>query len=154
MGDELRKAKFFFAGLVLLIVSCFFGYEELSYLIRGKEISATVTQVTDITTRSRTGEHTHRQVEFAFTEPNGTKRTGEDNMSTNWTPPSSGVVKVRYTPGSDGRARLAGKVNWIGIGMFVVAMCLISFFGVRLWLEAREATRPIKKKKRRRYDDD
>ena len=154
MGDELRKAKLFFAGLVLLIVACFFAYQEFSYLIFGKGTSATVTKVSDVTTRSRTGEHTHRQVEFAFTEPNGTQRTGEDNMSTSWTPPSSGVVKVQYTPGSDGRARLAGHVNWIGIGMFAVAMCLLLFFGVRLWLEAREATRPIKKKKRRRYDDD
>jgi hypothetical protein len=146
MDDELRRAKLFLAGLVLLVVSCVFGYEELSYLFLGRETSATVTGVKEITTHGRTGEHTHREVEFTFVEPGGTRRTGSDRLDTSWTPPANGVIQVRYTPGADGRARLAGHVNWLGVGMFAVALCLVLFFGVRLWLQARAATRPRKRK--------
>jgi hypothetical protein len=153
-NNDLRQGRGFFAVLIFFIISCFFGYRELTYLILGKDASATVTKVSVITTGRGTREHMYRQVAFSFVEPNGTQRTGEDNMSISWAPPSSGVVKVRYTPGTDGRARLAENVNWIGISMFAAAMGLLLFFGVRLWLEARAATSPRKKTKRRRYADD
>jgi hypothetical protein len=143
MDDELRKVKLFLVCLVLFLVSCYFGYEEIVYFVMGRSTPATVTKVADLTTRGRGGERTHRQIEFSFTEADGTKRSGEDSMSTSWTPPPDGVVQVRYTAGVSGRARLAEHVNWLGLGMFVAAMALVLFFGTRLWLQARAATRRL-----------
>jgi hypothetical protein len=139
MGDELRKVRFLLVCMVLLAVSGYFGFEEIAYFVNGKETSATVTKVTEVTRRGSVS----RQVEFMFTEPNGTPRTGEDTASAGWTPPAGGVIQVRYTPGANGRARFAGRVNWIGIGMFVVAIALCLFFGLRLLFQARSAVRRL-----------
>jgi hypothetical protein len=90
---------------------------------------------------------------FSFVEPNGTQRTGSASLAQDWKPTTPGQVKVSYTPGANGRARVAGSLNWIGLGMFFVSLCLIGFVGIRLWLEAVEATSPPKKKKRPRRTD-
>src|SRR6266481_516099 len=101
MGDELGKVKYLLAGMMLLAVSGYFGFDELSYFVNGKEASATVTQVTDMSRRTRTGEQTYRQVDISFVEANGTVRTGELELSANWTLPPNGVVQIRYMPGID-----------------------------------------------------
>jgi hypothetical protein len=108
-------------------------------LALGRQGIATVTSVSEVTRRGRTS----RRVEFAFEEPDGTQRTGEDSTNTNWTPPADGVIKIVYTPGARGWARFAGHVNWIGLAMFVVAMSLVLFFGLRLWFQARAATKRL-----------
>jgi hypothetical protein len=141
MGDELRKVRFLLAAFALLGVACYFGFQELAYVIDGRDISASVTRISDVTKRGVAGEHTSRLVEFSFTEPNGTPRTGEDYISTNWTPPTNPVIQVRYTPSLGGRARLAENVNWIGLGWLAVAVCLVLFLGIRPWLLGRAATR-------------
>jgi len=147
MDHELKRAKWFLCGIVLFIVSCFFAYEEWAYLTNGREAIATITAVTPVTTQRRSGTRKSLRVDFAFVEPNGTQRTGSESESTDWTPPATGQVKVRYTPGTYGRVRFAGRVNWAGVGLFIGSLCILGFFGGRLWLEAREATRPRKKKR-------
>lgn len=153
--DDRGKLALIIFGLVFLVMGSYFSYVEITYLLLGKETMGTVTKVTDFTRRHRGHEQRYRQVEFNFAEPNGTQRSGEDNMSTDWTPPSNGVVKVQYTRGVDGRARLAGTVKWTGFVLLAIALALILFVAVRLWLEARAAYRPRKKKKKRlHYDND
>jgi hypothetical protein len=92
-----------------------------------------------MTRRTRSGEHAYRQVEVSVLEANGAKHQGELALDANWVPPPNGGIQVRYTP--DGRMRPAGQVNWIGIGMFVIAMCVVLFLAIRLFLQARAATR-------------
>jgi hypothetical protein len=154
MGEELGKLKLLMAALMVWLVSGFFVYEELIYLVLGKDATATVTNVQPMTRRSRSGDHHYLKVDFSFTEANGTQRIGEDNMSTDWVPPSSNTLTVRYTPGISGRARIAGNVKWFGIALFVAAMCATFFFVLRLALASRPAPPPRRKKKRRRYHDD
>jgi hypothetical protein len=121
------------------------------YLINGREALASITKVSTVTTQGRGGPSNHLQVDFVFEDASGTQRTGSDTIGTDWVPPATRSVKVQYTPGSNGRVRLAGKFNWLGVGLFLASVCVIGFFGIRLWLEAREATRP-RKKANRRYD--
>ena len=153
MSDRL-KVRLVILILIFLVMGGYYSYVEIAYLFQGRETTGTVTKVTDVTKRRRFGTYTSREVEFAFAESNGTQRSGEDSKGTNWTPPSNGVIEVQYTPGANGRARLAGPVQWIGFVFLAIAVAVILFVAVRLWLEAQEAYRPRKKKKRVRYADD
>jgi hypothetical protein len=149
MEHELGKLKRLIVFLVLLIVGCFFAYEELIYFVAGGDAAATVTKVSDVTVRRRWQETTRRQVEFSFVESNGTRRNGMDAMSASWTPPSTGDIQVRYTPGADGRARIAGNVNWIGVGLFAVMMCIVLVLGIRFYLKVCEETKPLQEETKR-----
>ncbi len=102
-SDRSKMALIIFT-LVFLVMGSYLSYVEISYLLFGRETTGTVTKVADLTRRHRGHEQKYRQVEFTYAEPNGTQRSGEDSMDTNWTPPSNGVIKVQYTPGADGRA--------------------------------------------------
>lgn len=149
--SEIARAKWLLFSGALFILSCFICYSELKYLIRGKQIQAKVTDAYEVTRRGRFGlsRGTVLTVEYAFTEPDGTRRTDSDTVSTDWKLGSDGTVSVQFTPGADGRSRLSGHVNWFGIVIFVVSVGVMSFFGFRLWRQASEATKPSKAKRRR-----
>jgi hypothetical protein len=141
------SAKLFLFCSILLIITGFYAFEECVYLVAGREATAKVTGASVVTTLRRSGTHKHLKVEFAFVEPNGTQRTGSDTASADWIPP--GEVAIRYTPGKDGRSRLAGTSNWLLVGLFFVSLAVVAGFAVRLWLEAREATREPERRPRR-----
>jgi hypothetical protein len=147
---ERKKLNLLVFGIVLFVVSGFYAYEEGVYFLIGRRAQATITKVSLVTTTGRYGPRKHLQVDFAFVEPNGTKRTGDDSTSTDWVAPATGIVPVDYTPGVNGRARFAGRVKWLVLILFFCCLGVVVFFAIRLWIEASEATRP-RKKKRRRY---
>jgi hypothetical protein len=151
MGHELRRARWVFLGLVFFAISSYFVYREVVYLLTGRQTTATVTKVLKVTTTRRGVSRDHLEVHYQFTEPNGTPRTGHDTQGTEQVPPIGSPVAVQYTPGPEGHSRFSGRVDWIWLVLFFVSICVIGVFLVKLLLEAREATRP-RKKKRRRYD--
>ena len=154
--SEYAKMAVLILGLVFLVMGTYLSYVEFSYLFFGKETTGNVTTVTNYSRRSRGHETRYRQVEFTFTETKGTQRTGQDNMAEDWTPPPNGVIKVQYTPGADGRARIAGPVKWTGFVILAIAVAGILVAAVWLAIEAHAAYKPRlpKKKKRIRYVDD
>jgi hypothetical protein len=149
--SELARAKWLLFSGILFLVSCFICYGELMYLLRGKQTRATLTKAYEVTRRGRFGlsSGTVLTVEYTFVEPDGTRREDSDTVSPDWELPSDGTVPVQYTPGSEGRSRLAGHVNWFGIGFFAVSVVVLGVFGYRLWREASEATKPRPSKRRR-----
>lgn len=144
---EMRKFRMLLAGLALLLVGGYFSYEEAVYLVQGRTATAAVTKVTEGAGRGRSVE-----IEFAFSEPNGTARTGRDFQPMGWKPPPSGLVHVQYTPGASGQARLAGNVRWLGVGLFALAVAVLAFFLVRLLREAAAATRSAPRRRSTRRD--
>ena len=149
--SELARAKWLFFSGILFIVSCFICYGELVYLLRGKQTQASITAAYEVPRRGRFGlsRSTVLTVEYTFVETDGTRREDSDTVSPDWKLPSNGTVPVQYTPGSEGRSRLSGHVNWFGIGFFVVSVVVLSIFGYRLWREASEATKPRPSKRGR-----
>jgi hypothetical protein len=149
--SELARAKWLLFSGVLFIVSCFICYSELMYFLRGKQTQATITKAYEVANRGRFGisRGTLLTVEYTFTEPDGTRRADSDTVRPDWELPSNGTVPVQYTPGSEGRSRLSGHVNWFGIGFFVLSVGVLGVFGYRLWREASEATKPRHSKRRR-----
>jgi hypothetical protein len=151
MGHELGRMKKFLAVLILFGVGCYFALEEFDYFTRGKETMAKIVSMTRQSGRRSGSERLH--IGFAFLDPSGAQRTGEAWEAVNWVPPTHGLLKIQYTPGTNGRARVLGNVNWIGLALFFGSLAIFGFFGIRLMLEAVAATTPPKRKKRRRDDD-
>jgi hypothetical protein len=146
--QELARAKWLLFSGVLFLVSCFLSYAELVYLLRGKQVQATVTSAYETPIRGRFGtvRGMQRTVEYAFTEADGTRRTDSDTVSLDWDLPNNGTVPVQYTPGAEGRSRLAGHVNLVALVIFAVSVVVLGIFGYRLWREASEATKPRRRR--------
>src|SRR5579859_7981940 len=96
---EFARFKWVVGGGILFLVSGWFTLQELDYRLNGRDTEADVTQTYQ--SRGRRGS-TNYHVDFAFTEPNGTRRKGTDTVSAGWSVPPDGKVPIRYTPGADG----------------------------------------------------
>ena len=147
--EELRKAKWLLGAGAFFLLSCFLVYDEFSYLMWGREVEATLVKAYESERRGRFGAGGSRrmEVDFTFTEPDGTQRKGTTTVETDWPVPANGKVAVEYTPGELGRSRLKGRVHWTGITIFIVALVAVGVAGFMLWREANEATRPRKRKR-------
>ena len=144
MDNEVARAKWLLIGVVVLLISGCISYGEVAYYLNGHDADADITKAYE--SRSRRGR-TRLTVEYAFTEPDGTRRTGQDTVSTSSSVPRAGKVPVRYTPGEGGSSRLAGQVNWVGLALFAISAGCVAIFGIRLLLEGASEPKP------RRRDD-
>jgi len=137
--NELARAKWFLVGIVLFLLSGCMSYQELAYLINGRETQADITKVYE--SRGCRGS-TRLTVEYAFTEQDGKQRKAMDTVSTNWPVPPNGKVAVQYTPGEDGSSRLAGGVHWIWPAVFAFSLLCLLIIAVRLLREGAEEPKP------------
>jgi hypothetical protein len=149
MDNELARAKWLLFSAALLLVSCCITYGEAVYLVKGRQTDATITRVYEETLRGRFGANRGQRltVEYSFAEPDGTRRRDSDTVSLDWDIPSTGKIPVQYTPGAEGRSRLAGHANWFGIGFFAVSVVLLVLFALGLYREMAD-TSPRSKKGR------
>jgi hypothetical protein len=147
--EELAKAKWLLFAGAFFLVSCFLVYDEFAYLVWGREVEATVEKAYETTRRGRfgVGGRTRLDVDFAFTEPDGTRRKGTSTVECEWPLPASGKVMVEYTPGQLGRSRLKGRVHWTGIIIFFVSIAAVAAAGYKLWQEANEQYKPRERKR-------
>jgi hypothetical protein len=143
---ELTKAKWLLGAVVFFLIACYLSYEELVYLIWGREVQASVTQ-TFVAERGRR-RIPMLTVEYKFTEPDGTSRSDSDDVQTDWPLPSNKTVAVVYIPGKDGRSRLKGHGSWLGPVLLAVSIGVVGFFAIRLWRQAAMATKSLRKNNR------
>ena len=146
MNEESKVArlKWDFFGLIALIVCGLFSYGEMTYFILGRTAEANLTKAEEITVRSgRFGARTSQKLslEYAFVEADGTRRTGRDTVDLDWAFPADKKVAVRYTPGNDGKSRLAGGFEWLWLVAFGIAMVVWIYFIIRFILHVRAETR-------------
>jgi hypothetical protein len=148
-SNELAKAKWLLIAILIFLVSTYLCYAEVAYLVSGRETQANVTSVYEVTKRGRFGINRGKnlRIEYAFAEPDGTRRT--DSVTTSTDTIVGPTVPVRYTPGVNGRSRLSGHVNWLGIILFVGSLVAMGIFGYRIWRDYSEGMKPRKS----RYSD-
>lgn len=140
---EIARAKWLLLFGAVFLVSAFLCYGEMVYLFVGREAQATVKEAYVLERRGRFGIPLGEKlvVEYSFTEPDGTSRSGHDEVTSSWPPPENGIITVRYTPGKDGRSRLAGHVNWTGLALFALSTALVIYAVARLWQLASRAVK-------------
>lgn len=138
---ELARAKWLIISVLIFLVSGCISWGELVYLFAGEDAQADIEKAYETTRRGWLGGSRRVTVDYTFTEPDGSRRTGTDTVPSDWVLPENGKVPVRYTPGEDGDSRVAGQVNWVALAFFGLSLAAVGWFGFRLWREATEATR-------------
>jgi hypothetical protein len=123
--EEAKKFKWLLRFGIGLLVTSFFAWGELTYAVFGKNADATITKVERVQGR-RGSEVT--AISYRFTDSTGAERTGSDVMDADWDGPRKGTIPIVYRSGPDGKSRLAGHVNWIGI------IAWLTFFVPTIWV--------------------
>jgi hypothetical protein len=141
--NELARAKWVLGAVAVFLISGCISYGEIAYFLNGQDGEANITKVYE--SRSRRGGAS-LTVEYAFSEPGGVARKGMESVPLDWPVPQSGKVAVRYTPGEDGSARLAGRVRWIGLCVFGASLVMILVFVALLLREGAEETTPRRRR--------
>ena len=131
-------------GVFLFLISGCFTYYEIDMLFRGTDGQATVVNLFE--SRGRRGS-VRLRVEYEFKDTEGNIR--KDGVTTSLSRVDEFMVKtipIRYTPGKDGRSRLAGDVNWVYVALFAGSILVIGFGVYRLFREANDdGSKPRKK---------
>jgi hypothetical protein len=139
--DDFNSLKILgVCGLVLLI-SLWFAWTEMRYLIFADIATARVIEADIVETSGRRGRRIQKLfVEYQFTEEDGTHRSEDDRAAADFPLPNDGTVEVQYIPGVADDSRLSGNSNqW---SLYVVGVCFV-LAGVMLWKLIREANSPI-----------
>ena len=144
MSEEVKKFKLLMIGVFLFLISGCFTYYEIDMLFRGTDGQATVVNLFE--SRGRRGS-VRLRVEYEFKDTEGNIR--KDGVTTSLSRVDEFMVKtipIRYTPGKDGRSRLAGDVNWVYVALFAGSILVIGFGVYRLFREANDdGSKPRKK---------
>ena len=147
--EELIKARVLIGVGVLFLFSAWSSFAELAYLTFGSDVTANVTKVSVVTNRGRYGADRGQQLMITATwaDPDGTRRKDDFTTRVDFPAVEGGQIRLRTTPGEDGRARPAGQVQWLPIGLFGVSLVAFAFFCVKMVRESDEAYRPRKKQR-------
>ena len=121
MNEESKVArwKWVFFGFVALIVTGLFAWGEFTYLVQGQTVRADIVGWKEVTLRSgRFGMRTTQrlQLDYAFIESSGSRRTSNDTVDLDWPIPSDLKVDVRYTRGTEGKSLVKASINSISPG--------------------------------------
>ena len=144
--EELVKARGLMVAGVLFLFSAWFSYAELAYLVFGTNVTATATKVTQVTIRSRFGANRGAELMITATwaDADGTRRKDDFTTRVDFPVVEGGPIRLRTTPGEDGRARPAGRVHFVALILFAASLAGIAFFSVKMYRESEEAYRPRK----------
>jgi hypothetical protein len=145
MDSEIARGKWLLVAGAFFLASIVVCYGEIMYLMTGKDVQATVASA-----KLYRNVNTDRKVltiEYEFTDAENNHRKRTDNVDPAWEAKiQGGKVPVRYRPGKDGSARLAGEVNWFGPIFLGVSLLGLGYAGFLLWKEAND-TGPRKPKR-------
>jgi hypothetical protein len=136
IDDETKQFKTILCFGLLFLVSSFFAWKELKYVVWGKVVDADLISTRQVTTTTRRGEQVWLVVEYSFKESSGAERREKDRVSTDWSLPRGQTVPVQYLAGTDD-SRLVGHRNFVAVIIFVVSFAVTAFFVGRLWLEGK-----------------
>jgi hypothetical protein len=136
---ETWRVKVWLGVGLLFLVSAYFSWRELKYLVLGGEADAKVVRVYETTERGRRGRTYEKlAVQYQFSDGGGASRTETDTIAASAPRPSGPTVRVQYLNGSPGKSRLAGNTQRFWLLPFFGTL---GFMGFKFWQLAREAKR-------------
>jgi hypothetical protein len=139
MDDETRKFKQILICLILFVVSAYLSYSELKFMVFGKTIDASVVRAVEAPALGRRSRPS-LMVEYQFQDTNGATRKEADNVALDWKVEGA-TVPVQYIPGSPGSSRLVGHTQYFFVILFVAALAVLAFVGIRFWKSYKEYER-------------
>ena len=142
---ERGRAMWMLAAIVAFVISAWNSWFELRYAVSGRTAAADVTRAYRHSEPGRRRAREFLRVEVAFPSD------GQSRQAVLRAPLSSRIsagqqIEIQYLPGSD-RVRLRGDHEYLWVAAFFCSTAWIGWSLVRL---AREANRPLKRKRRRR----
>lgn len=142
MDQEEELAKFksiIFSGLVFLI-SAYFSFGELKFAIWGKNAEAKITRTHETRSSGRRA-HPMIQIEYQFTEADGTGRSERADVAVDWPVSTTGMMTVQYLPGVADSSRPLGQSKMTAVYVFLAALAWLGFNGYKLCKLANEPIR-------------
>lgn len=143
LDDEQRKVYIWgraaLAASVLFLMSAYFTLGEIRYLLKSEKYTATVTEVSTVTT-----EGMPVTIKYQFTDSRGSiirgKRTFEKGRGAR---PIGSTVDVRYIPapgnaGVAGEVRLASDSQWWAPVVFFGTIALLVASTWKWWLSVKD----------------
>jgi hypothetical protein len=135
-GDQRGDGRLLLAGGVIALLSltatgllAALSANRLRYLVEsGREADATVTGASVVVVGNHSviaREQDAWLTEYAFSEADGTPRTGTATLDPADLPRHGAPLRVRYTPGPDGRSAPVGRYD--GLGVWALAVSAVVF---------------------------
>ncbi len=154
IGHQMIRAKWLLIAVVVFLISGCISFFEFQYFAFGQTATGDITSTQTLEGRRRRGwSRTKKlQVNFNYTEADGSQRKGVDTVDLDWPVPANRKVSIQYMPGPYGQSRIAGQVNWFILGLFAASLGAIVVFGYRFVREAKDELRESKRKKKRRRE--
>jgi hypothetical protein len=141
---EMAKLKWWGIGIVAFVISGWWTFSELNYAVRGLVADGDIRSIQQGTQSGRRGRTREVwKVEYDFPDKTGARISARETLPIDWSPAADRKVQVQYIPGSDGSARIYGRGNTFAVIVFIVICVVMSFFAIRLFLEARAATEEV-----------
>ena len=139
-GSELKQAKWLLAVVVIFLVSLYFAWRKIKYLVFSDEAQATVVSAELVEERGRRGRRSEKlEVKYTFADAAGVQRRESTRTSPNESFVRGDVVDVWYFEADEDEvgewSRLAGT-NWWPIVIVLVCLSLATWQVLRLLKEA------------------
>jgi hypothetical protein len=126
---EMRRLKRLGGVGLIFLVSAYFSWTELKFLLRGQTADATVTGITEY--------RKYNSIQYQFKDSTGAWRKENDQVPRSWAEPELGTtLKVQYFDAPDS-SRLAGHSNKVAVYLFIACCLLLGFLIFQLLREAR-----------------
>lgn len=146
-----RNFKMVFTVFLLFLFSGFYAYSEATFFFLGKQTTDQITSAQLVNRTRRGNTRTDLDLDLSYTEANGKTQTASLSLNGDWPVPGSKQVLIDHVPGSNGRVRLPGGVNWPILILFGVAGAVLLVLLGLLIAEAIRETRPLPRKKKNRW---
>lgn len=138
--EELAKFKSILFSAVVFLISAYFSFGELKFAVWGKTAEAKISRTHETKSAGRRSRPMI-QIEYQFTEADGTGRSERADVAIDWPVPTTGVMTVQYLPGVADSSRPLGQSKMMAVYIFLASLAGLGFNGYKLCKLANEPVR-------------
>jgi hypothetical protein len=132
VDPEIQRFLLLLLGTGVFVVSLYFSWGELNYLVRGRTVAATSVVKRQTSGGIRNGP-TVLDVTYEFPDVNGRVRRETDTVPLDWYFSTSGPVIIQFIPRSAESSRLSGHRHLIFVYVFAASFIPIGAGCYKFW---------------------
>jgi len=144
--DELAQFKRIIMAIIVFLMTMYFSYQEMKYVIWSTTAEATVTRTFE--TAESAGRFRRREllaIEYTFTDEDGQSHNEREDIPLDHPAPGERIT-VEYIPGVEDSSRIEGYSSLIPIWIFLGCCAWLGYEFFKLY---REANEPVSRHRRR-----